>query len=52
VNLTTGALVQADPDINPVPISIDEVAHSDNNRRRDVTTIYTISAAQDELYIQ
>jgi hypothetical protein len=52
VNVSSGALVQADTDINPAPISIDEVAYTNNGRHGAITTLYTISSAQDALYIQ
>ena len=52
VNPNTGALVQADTDINPAPISIDEIAYTNNGISATVTTLYTISSAQNALYIQ
>jgi Domain of unknown function (DUF4394) len=41
-----------DTAINPAPISIDEVAYTNNGRSGVITTLYTISSAQDALYIQ
>jgi hypothetical protein len=52
LNVTAGTLAGADADINPAPISIDEVAYTNNGRNGGITTLYTISSTQDALYIQ
>lgn len=52
INVSSGVLAAADAEINPAPISIDEVAYTNNGRHGGITTLYTISSAQDALYIQ
>jgi hypothetical protein len=52
LNVTAGTLAGADNDLNPSTIPIDEVAYTNNGRHGSVTTLYTISAVTDALYIQ
>lgn len=52
LNVSSGNFVAADNDINPAPVSIDEIAYTNNGRNGAITTLYTISSAQGALYIQ
>jgi cysteine-rich repeat protein len=54
VDADTGgaAGVQADPDVNGPTTRLDECAYTNNSVEQELTTLYTLNQAADQLYIQ
>ncbi|WP_026910702.1 DUF4394 domain-containing protein [Patulibacter minatonensis] len=52
IDPNTGVLVAADTAINPVDSKVDAAAYTSNQQNAAVTTLYTLSGANNRLYIQ